>query len=244
MIQTTPATTSSPLFRPAGERFHSQRGWLDSWHSFSFAGHHHPDWMGFGPLRVINDDTIAAGEGFGMHPHRDMEIITVMVEGQINHRDSMGNSGVLQPGDVQRMTAGTGIVHSEINGGSSPCRLLQIWIEPQQSNLPPSYEQRSCPPGSDWTPLIAPDDAEVMAIARPVRLWRAQPHDGQSLQLPANVPQVGWLQVIDGELELSTEPGTSTLLNRGDGVGFSNTDAIQSLTCRSPGSDVLLFGLA
>ena len=120
MTQTTPATTSSPLFRPSGERFHSQRGWLDSWHSFSFAGHHHPDWMGFGPLRVINDDTIGAGEGFGMHPHRDMEIITVMVEGQLNHRDSMGNSGVIRAGDVQRMTAGTGIVHSEIMAAPPP----------------------------------------------------------------------------------------------------------------------------
>lgn len=244
MTQTTPATTSSLLFRPAGERFHSQRGWLDSWHSFSFAGHHHPDWMGFGPLRVINDDTIAAGEGFGMHPHRDMEIITVMVEGQLNHQDSMGNSGVIRAGDVQRMTAGTGIVHSEINGSTTPCRLLQIWIEPQQSDLPPSYDQRSCPPGSEWTALIAPDDAEVMAIARPVRLWRAQPQRGQSLQLPANVPHVGWLQMIEGQLELSTEPGASTLLQRGDGVGFSSPETIHNLTSQGEGSDVLLFGLA
>ena len=244
MTQPTSATTSSLLLRPAGERFHSQRGWLDSWHSFSFAGHHHPDWMGFGPLRVINDDTIAAGEGFGMHPHRDMEIITVMVEGQLNHQDSMGNSGVIRAGDVQRMTAGTGIVHSEINGSTTPCRLLQIWIEPQQSNLPPSYDQRSCPPGSEWTALIAPDDAEVMAIARPVRLWRAQPQKGQSLQLPANVPHVGWLQVIEGQLELSTESCASTLLQRGDGVGFSGPETIQNLTNQGEGSDVLLFGLA
>ena len=244
MTQPTSATTSSLLLRPAGERFHSQRGWLDSWHSFSFAGHHHPDWMGFGPLRVINDDTIATGEGFGMHPHRDMEIITVMVEGQLNHQDSMGNSGVIRAGDVQRMTAGTGIVHSEINGSTTPCRLLQIWIEPQQSNLPPSYDQRSCPPGSEWTALIAPDDAEVMAIAKPVRLWRAQPQKGQSLQLPANVPHVGWLQVIDGQLELSTQQGTRTLLQRGDGVGFSGPETIQNLTNQGEGSDVLLFGLA
>ena len=243
MTQTTPATTSSPLFRPAGERFHSQRGWLDSWHSFSFAGHHHPDWMGFGPLRVINDDTIAAGEGFGMHPHRDMEIITVMVEGQLNHRDSMGNSGVIRAGDVQRMTAGTGIVHSEINGGTTPCRLLQIWIEPGQNNLAPSYEQHSCPAGSEWTALIAPDVAEVMAIARPVRLWRAKPKTGQTLPLPASVPHVGWLQVIDGQLELSTQQGTSTLLHRGDGVGFSTTDTIHSITSQDEECDVLLFGL-
>ena len=244
MTQTS-ATTSSLLFRPANERFHSQQGWLDSWHSFSFAGHHHPDWMGFGPLRVINDDVIAAGKGFGMHPHRDMEIITVMVEGQINHRDSMGNSGTLQPGDVQRMTAGTGIVHSEINGGNSPCRLLQIWIEPGQTSLPPSYEQRSCPTGSDWTPLIAPDQANVMAIARPVRLWRAQPTNGETLPLPANVPHVGWLQVINGQLELtSSSQDTPIPLKRGDGVGFRGNTTIRSLISQGDGSDVLLFGLA
>ena len=233
MAQVAPATTSSPLFRPASERFHSQRGWLDSWHSFSFAGHHHPDWMGFGPLRVINDDTIAAGEGFGMHPHQDMEIITVMVEGQLNHRDSIGNSGVIRAGDVQRMTAGTGIVHSEINGGTTPCRLLQIWIEPEQDNLAPRYEQCSCPAGSAWTALIA----------RPVWLWRAKPETGQSLQLPENVPHVGWLQVIDGQLELSTQQSTRTLLHRGDGVGFSNTDTIHSIISQDEGCDVLLFGL-
>ena len=244
MTQVTPVNTPSLLMRPAGERFHSQRGWLDSWHSFSFAGHHHPDWSGFGPLLVINDDTIAAGEGFGMHPHRDMEIITVMVEGQINHRDSMGNSGVLKAGDVQRMTAGTGIVHSEINGGTTSCRLLQIWIEPGQHNLAPSYEQCGCPPTTDWTPLIAPDQAGVMAIARPVRLWRAQPGNGQTLQLPSNVPHVGWLQVINGQLDLATGDANSTPLQRGDGLGFSGPEGIRSLTSQGEGSDVLLFGLA
>ena len=243
MTQGAPVNTPSLLIRLAGERFHSQRQWLDSWHSFSFAGHHHPDWMGFGPLRVINDDTIAAGEGFGMHPHRDMEIITVMVEGQINHRDSMGNSGVLHPGDVQRMTAGTGIVHSEINGGTTPCRLLQIWIEPGQNNLPPSYEQCCCPPGADWTPLIAPNDPGVMAIARPMRLWRAQPSETQSLTLPAMEPQKGWLQVISGSFELTTAAGARHALVPGDGLGFEDPAAIRQLTTSGRASDVLLFGL-
>ncbi|MBM5828691.1 MAG: pirin family protein, partial [Cyanobacteria bacterium M_surface_7_m2_040] len=103
------------VLRPAAERFHSQLDWLDSWHSFSFSSHYDPAWMGFGPLRVINDDTIAAGRGFGMHPHRDMEIITVMVQGELHHRDSMGHVEVLRAGEVQRMSAGTGVVHSEIN---------------------------------------------------------------------------------------------------------------------------------
>ncbi len=114
---TPPNNTNPPslVFRPAQERFHSVLDWLESWHSFSFAGHHDPARMGFGPLRVINDDTIAAGRGFGMHSHHDMEIITVMIEGELQHQDSEGNSGVIQAGDVQRMSAGTGIMHSERN---------------------------------------------------------------------------------------------------------------------------------
>ena len=245
----------SPLFRPAKERFHSQRGWLDSWHSFSFAGHHHPDWMGFGPLRVINDDVIAAGQGFGMHPHRDMEIITVMVDGQLNHRDSMGNSGVIRAGDVQRMSAGTGVVHSEVNEGEQPCRLLQIWIEPDQSNLPPSYEQRQIAIGDGWTPLIAPDQTGVMAIARPVRLWRAQPKSGTTLQLPALSHPRTWLQMIDGSATLgsadhqntgpsSTTETTSLKLSRGDGIGLGPNHPMTSLKSTSDGCDLLLFALA
>ena len=103
------ATTSTVILRPADQRFHSQLDWLDSWHSFSFGSHQDPHWMGFGPLRVINDDTIAAGKGFGMHPHRDMEIITVMVDGALTHADSMGNTAVLRAGEVQRMSAGSGL---------------------------------------------------------------------------------------------------------------------------------------
>ena len=108
----TQRSAATPVFRPGPERFHSQLDWLDSWHSFSFSSHFDPAWMGFGPLRVINDDTIAAGRGFGMHSHNDMEIVTVMVEGELTHHDSMGNGEVLRAGEVQRMSAGTGVVHS------------------------------------------------------------------------------------------------------------------------------------
>ncbi|MEB3275655.1 MAG: pirin family protein [Cyanobacteriota bacterium] len=185
--------------RPAGERFHSQLDWLDSWHTFSFSNHHDPAWMGFGPLRVINDDTIAAGRGFGMHPHRDMEIVTVMVDGQLNHRDSMGHAEVLRAGEVQRMSAGTGIVHSEINGGEQPCRLLQIWIEPSRSGIAPDYEQKPFAIGEAWTPLLDPQQRQgAMAIDRPVRLWRARPVGGCTLSLPLQPGRLGWLQLISG----------------------------------------------
>ena len=233
------------VIRPAAERFHSSHDWLDSWHSFSFAGHNHHDWMGFGPLRVINDDVIAAGRGFGMHPHRDMESITVMIEGQLNHRDSMGNSGVINAGDVQRMSAGTGIVHSEMNEGHEACRLLQIWIEPSEEGLSPAYEQRTPNIGSDtWTPLLAPNDPSVMAIERPVSLWRTQPSAGQNLTWPVQSIELGWIQMIEGEIELPRPSATSIRLRKGDGLGFKGSSSdLKTLQSHNDSSDVLLFAL-
>lgn len=233
------------LLRRAEDRFHSSNDWLESWHSFSFAGHYSPDWMGYGPLRVINDDTIAAGRGFGMHPHRDMEIITVMIQGQLNHRDSMGNSGVINAGDVQRMSAGTGIVHSEINEGHEACRLLQIWIEPSEEGLSPAYEQRTLSiEANTWTPLLAPNAPSVMAIERAVSLWRAQPRAGQTLAWPAQSIERGWIQMIEGEIELPRPSATSIRLRKGDGLGFkgSSTD-LKILQSHRDNSDVLLFAL-
>ena len=236
------------LFRPADERFHSRLDWLDSWHTFSFGNHHDPAWMGFGPLRVINDDTIAAGRGFGMHPHRDMEIITVMVEGQLNHRDSMGHSEVLRAGEVQRMSAGTGVVHSEINEADRPCRLLQIWIEPGAAGLAPAYEQKPFAIGEGWTLLLDPERrGGAMAIARPVRLWRAQPKGGATLELPLVAGARGWLQLITGGGQL--HPGADAAavsLNQGDGLGFSSGLGHTASMWFAPGdqgADLLLFEL-
>jgi redox-sensitive bicupin YhaK (pirin superfamily) len=227
------------LLRPAAERFHSRLDWLDSWHSFSFAGHHDPAWMGFGPLRVINDDTIAAGGGFGMHPHRDMEIITVMVEGALQHRDSLGHTELLRAGEVQRMSAGTGVVHSEMNSGDQACRLLQIWIEPEQLGTPPAYEQKPFAIGPGWTPLLDPARAAgAMAIQRSVRLWRARPGAGDSLALPLAEGRAAWLQLIDGAI-------TAPLpLQRGDGLGFTAGELTQPLLADASGADLLLFELA
>lgn len=236
-LSTAPAS-SGLLFRPAGERFHSQLDWLDSWHTFSFSSHYDPAWLGFGPLRVINDDRIAAGMGFGMHPHRDMEIITVMVEGQLNHRDSMGHAEVLRAGEVQRMSAGTGVVHSEVNEGDQPCRLLQIWIEPSRAGLPPAYEQKPFAIGNGWTPLLDPERHNgAMAIARPVKLWRAQPATGERLSLAIAPGSQGWLQLISGSGQADGHA-----LQEGDGLGFAAT-ALDAFEAGPQGADLLLFEL-
>ena len=245
---TPPNNTNPPslVFRPAQERFHSVLDWLESWHSFSFAGHHDPDWMGFGPLRVINDDTIAAGRGFGMHSHHDMEIITVMIEGELQHQDSEGNSGVIQAGDVQRMSAGTGIMHSERNESEQTCRLLQIWIEPSRLALEPAYEQRRMALADQgWTSVLDPDRNEAMAIARPVQLWRTKLANNESLSLPQLAFSMAWIQMINGEISISSETSASQAdLRRGDGLGFHPSQAkMNQIHSSSDQTDLLLFGL-
>jgi hypothetical protein len=203
-----PITRNRPCFnqagltyRPAADRFHSQNPWLDSWHSFSFAGHYDPEWCGFGPLRVINEDRIQAGNGFGMHPHADMEIITVMLAGELRHQDSIGHSESLRCGEVQRMSAGSGIVHSETNSSTAPCHLLQIWIEPSGKGLRPDYEQKPFVIDRDWTLLIDPQGQRgAMAINRPVRLWRVRAGAGQELACPVAPDAQGWIQMIAGEV--------------------------------------------
>ena len=246
-VVVAPSTNDSGLlFRPAAERFHSQHGWLDSWHSFSFADHFDPNWMGFGPLRVINDDRIAAGRGFGMHPHRDMEIITVLVDGALEHQDSLGHSSTLRAGEVQRMSAGTGIVHSEINTGERPCHLLQIWIEPSRRGIPPSYEQRPFPSGPGWTLLLDPQaGGDAMTIERPVRLRRGRLEADSGLDLPLGPEAQGWIQMIAGAVELQVDGPSDPRggrLQAGDGLGLAagHSGAIKGLEA---GTDLLWFEL-
>jgi len=229
-MASTPSTRNRPCFdqagltyRPAAARFHSQNAWLDSWHSFSFAGHFDPAWCGFGPLRVINEDRIQAGHGFGMHPHADMEIITVMLAGELHHRDSMGHSEALRCGEVQRMSAGTGIVHSETNPSAAPCHLLQIWIEPSAAGLSPSYSQKPFTIERGWTLLIDPlGQGEAIAINRPVRLWRARADAGQKLDSPVAPEAQGWIQMIAGEVIVIETAANETAPNE---TGAAETPA-------------------
>lgn len=184
-------TTSTALaVRRAEERFHTELGWLDSWHSFSFGHHYDPAETGHGLLIVSNDDTVAAGGGFGTHGHRDMEIVTWVLDGELEHRDSAGNHGVLRPGIVQRMSAGTGIRHSEMNHSrTDPVHFVQMWVVPDTEGVEPGYEQR------DVDELLAGGDLVPVASGRQhpgaisiqqagAALWIGRPPAGRSLELP------------------------------------------------------------
>ena len=233
--------------RPAAERFHSRLDWLDSWHSFSFASHDDPAWRGFGSLRVINEDRISAGRGFGLHPHADMEIITVMLAGVLVHQDSLGHRQPLTAGEVQCMSAGRGIVHSEMNGGDETARLLQIWIEPERRGGDPGYAQKPFPLQPGWTLLIDPDRrAGALPIGCAMRLWRGRLNPGHQLSLPGPMATHTWLQQIDGavslELRQVDEEPVALQLESGDGLGIASL-ASGTLQAGATGADLLLFSL-
>ena len=228
--------------RKADERGRSALDWLDSRHTFSFAEYHDPKQMGFGSLRVINDDRIAAGGGFPSHPHRDMEIITYVTDGALEHRDSMGNGSVIRRGDVQRMSAGAGVVHSEYNASSrEPVRLLQIWILPDRDGHQPGYQQKhfaddakrarmrliASPDGRDGAVTLHQDAAVYAGIFAP----------GDRVTHAISAGRRAWLQVVTGELALNGEA-----LVEGDGVRITDERQIE-LTATAP-SEVLLFDLA
>jgi redox-sensitive bicupin YhaK (pirin superfamily) len=210
---------------PAERRGFANHGWLESYHTFSFADFYDPERMGVSALRVINDDIVAPSKGFGMHPHRDMEILTYVVSGTIAHKDSLGHSYEVPAGEVQRMTAGRGIVHSEFNASSSePLRLMQIWIHPNQTNLEPSYEQRPIAdqPGLTW---IATGDytPDTLHVHQDVRVGRLQGVDHAVLPLRQN--RIGFLQVIAGQIAVGDQE-----LKIGDAVAIHDQLDVE-VTC-------------
>ena len=228
--------------RRAGERGHADHGWLDTWHTFSFASYHDPAHMGFRALRVINDDTVAPGTGFGAHSHRDMEIITYVLEGSLAHRDSMGHGSVIRPGNVQRMSAGTGVTHSEFNASEvEPVHFLQIWIVPERSGLPPSYEEKAFAREDKRGALrliAAPDGRDGAAtIHQDARVYASVLEPGERLTHRLPPGRHAWLHVVSGALALG-----DVALAGGDGVAISDEPAL-SLTGTAP-SELLLFDLA
>ena len=228
--------------RPAAERMHSQHGWLDSWHTFSFAEHYDPRYMGFQALRVINEDRVAPGQGFGTHPHRDMEILSYVLEGALSHEDSMGTGSIIKPGDVQRMTAGTGVLHSERNASNRELvHFLQIWLLPGARSLKPSYEQKAFPADErkGRLCLLASQDAREgsVTIHQDVDLYSAALEAGDKASMPLRPGRHVWAQVTRGAVRLNDTP-----LGAGDGAALSGEAAVALEASAS--SEVLLFDLA
>jgi redox-sensitive bicupin YhaK (pirin superfamily) len=211
------------ILHKADSRGHANHGWLDAHHTFSFAGYYDPQRMHFGVLRVLNDDRVAPGMGFGMHPHDNMEIITIVLEGALKHKDNMGNEGVIRPGDVQVMSAGTGVVHSEFNPSKDETvNLLQIWAFPKERQVKPRYEQKHFDPAGRKNGLqvvVAPDDSEgALWIHQDAWFSLGQLDEGKSLTYQSRKPGNGsYIFVIDGEISVDGQKvGTR------DGVGLTN----------------------
>jgi redox-sensitive bicupin YhaK (pirin superfamily) len=228
--------------RRATERMHTQMGWLVSRHTFSFGEHHDPRFMGFRALRVINEDRLAPGQGFGTHSHRDMEILSYVLEGALRHQDSMGTGSVISPGDVQRMTAGTGVLHSERNASDTEAvHFLQIWVEPARQRLEPSYEQRAFP-AKDRTgrlKLIASQDGREgsITIHQDVNLYSAVLETGNRATLPLKSDRHIWVQVARGSARVNNSE-----LSAGDGAALAD-ESVAELEATAP-AEILLFDLA
>jgi len=204
--------------RRSADRGRADHGWLKSFHSFSFADYYDPQWMGYGPLRVINDDRVAPGQGFGKHGHRDMEILTYILAGVLEHRDSMGNGSVIRPGDVQRMSAGTGVTHSEFNpSASEEVHFLQIWILPEALRLAPGYEQKhfSAADRRGRLRLIAGPQGEdgAVVIHQQARVYAGLLDGTERAEFRVAPGRRAWLQVARGALSVDEVP-----LSAGDGA--------------------------
>ncbi len=229
--------------RPSKERGSANFGWLDTRHSFSFSNYYDPRYMGFGPLRVINEDNISPSQGFGTHGHRDMEIITYVLKGALKHEDSLGNGSIIRPGDVQRMSAGTGIMHSEFNASETdPVHLLQIWLLPAINGIDPGYEQIYIDPAEKHgrLRLIGSQDGRdgSVTIHQDVSLYSGVLGDGDQVSHTLAEGRIAWLQVAQGSVELNGQA-----LTAGDGAAV---DDLQDLTLAStaPETEFLLFDMA
>ncbi len=230
--------------RRAEDRGHADHGWLDTRHTFSFADYHDERFMGFSDLRVVNEDRVRPGQGFGTHGHRDMEILSYVLSGELAHQDSMGNGSTIRPGEVQRMTAGTGVTHSERNGSAErPVHFLQIWILPEAQGLPPGYEQRAFPEeerrgrlrllasrdGRDGSVTVHQDAAMLGAILAP----------GDRVRHAIAQGRVAWVQVARGAVTVN-----GTALRAGDGLSAVEEPSLEITGAGESAAEVLVFDLA
>ena len=226
--------------RKANERGHAQHGWLDTYHSFSFANYHDPQWMGYRSLRVINDDLVMPGMGFGKHPHRDMEIITYILSGELEHEDSMGNGRVIRAGEVQYMAAGTGVQHSEFNPSKDEAvRLLQIWIMPDRKGVEPRYAEKSMANAkSGKFHLVTSKNGRdgSIAIHQDADLWLGKLVAGDKVPFPLAAGRHAWIHLAEGEVQIN-----GSMLSGGDAAAVSG-ESVLELAATKP-SQVLLFDL-
>ncbi|MCK6418645.1 MAG: pirin family protein [Alphaproteobacteria bacterium] len=226
--------------RKSSERGITKLDWLDGKHSFSFGRYYDPAHMGFGPLRVINEDRVAPGGGFATHPHDNMEIVTYVLEGALQHKDSMGNGAVIRPGDIQRMSAGTGVTHSEFNASKAdPVHLLQIWFLPEKRGISPSYEQRSVPAAEKIGTLklvIAPDGRDgTVKIHQDIKMYVGL-LDGQDATFTPDPGRLQWLQVARGSVNLNDQA-----LEQGDGAAIRDEKVLRITNAK--GAEVVLFDM-
>jgi redox-sensitive bicupin YhaK (pirin superfamily) len=226
--------------RRSDERGHANHGWLDTRHTFSFADYHDPDWMGYRSLRVINDDIVMPGMGFGTHPHRDMEIITCVLSGALEHRDSMGNGRVIRPGEFQYMAAGTGVTHSEFNPSKTEAvHLLQVWIQPDRKGVAPRYAERSlssAQPGRLHLVASKAGRDGSFSIHQDADLWVAAFGAGDRAVHPLAAGRHAWVHIAEGDVAVN-----GTVLRAGDAAAIDGPVPIEF---RAPGpAKVLLFDL-
>ena len=236
-VQTQPKTQ----IRKSKERGHANHGWLDSYHSFSFANYYDPKHMGFSVLRVINEDIVEGGQGFGMHSHRDMEIVTYMLGGAIQHKDSMGNGSVIRAGDVQRMTAGTGVRHSEFNASNEePAHLLQIWLLPETNGIEPGYEEKhfdAASKANQWR-LIASRNAREgsLLIHQDVDLFATVLAAGKKLEYTTRPGRSLYFQIARGSVQVN-----GTQLETGDAVAMDDVSNVEIVS--QTDAEIVLFDL-
>jgi redox-sensitive bicupin YhaK (pirin superfamily) len=228
--------------RRAGERGHFDHGWLNTYHTFSFAGYYDPAQMGFRALRVINQDIVHPKEGFPTHPHRDMEIVTYVLEGALEHKDSMGNGGVIRPGEVQRMSAGTGLTHSEYNhSGSEPVHFLQVWIQPDESGFAPSYDQKAFAADKlrGRLRLVASRTGREGSVSyrTDTDLYATLLAPGQTVTHPLRPGRHAWLHVARGAVQMNGQE-----LAAGDGAAVSGEPVLT--LAATDHAELLLFDLA
>jgi len=227
--------------RKSEQRGHANHGWLDSYHTFSFAHYYDPNYMGYSVLRVINEDVIAGGKGFSMHPHRDMEIVTYMLAGALRHQDSLGNGSVIRAGDVQRMSAGTGIVHSEFNASSTePAHLLQIWLLPERNDITPGYEEKHFVPADKqdrWCLVASQDGREgSLKIHQDVALYASCLAAGERLTYTLQPGRSAYIQLARGTLTLNGE-----VLMAGDAAAIDTQQVIDLVADED--AELLMFDL-